>query len=240
MSDAAETATETAAAALPADLLKAEADLLEAVKAALASGDGSRWGATLRFENLRLLPVALRLADALAATSPDLRVLWPDAGAAALARRDAPELAPAIADFNQWTSKADPDALLLVVGPQPSDYDAFMALCENHRGAVVMLNGRLEDAAVGIGSVARERRRGFVASWQQAYWLQPLEGGALMRSFPEDWSLFRQDPDGYRWLSASANRPDPETLAALLAGEDPDGLKQQLGNVDRFLDGLRN
>ena len=240
MSDAAETATETAAAALPADLLKAEADLLEAVKAALTSGDGSRWGATLRFENLRLLPVALRLADALATAYPDLRVLWPDAGAAALARRDAPELAPAIADFNQWTSKADPDALLLVVGPQPSDYDTFMALCENHRGAVVMLNGRLEDAAVGIGSVARERRRGFVASWQQAYWLQPLEGGALMRSFPEDWSLFRQDPDGYRWLSASANRPDPETLAALLAGEDPDGLKQQLGNVDRFLDGLRN
>ena len=240
MSDAAETATETAAAVLPADLLKAEADLLEAVKAALASGDGSRWGATLRFENLRLLPVALRLADALATAYPDLRVLWPDAGAAALARRDAPELAPAIADFNQWTSKADPDALLLVVGPQPSDYDTFMALCENHRGAVVMLNGRLEDAAVGIGSVARERRRGFVASWQQAYWLQPLEGGALMRSFPDDWSLFRQDPDGYRWLSASANRPDPETLAALLAGEDPDGLKQQLGNVDRFLDGLRN
>ena len=240
MSDAAETATQTPAAVLPADLLSAEADLLVAVKAALASGDGSRWGATLRFENLRLLPVALRLAEALTAAFSDLKVLWPDAGAAALARRDAPDLATAIADFNEWTSKADPDALLLVVGPQPSDYDAFMALCENHRGPVVMLNGRLEDAAVGIGSVARERRRGFVASWQQAYWLQPLEGGALMRSFPDDWALFRQDPDGYRWLSSSANRPDPEIQAALLAGEDPDGLKQQLGSVDRFLDGLRN
>ena len=240
MSDAAEIATQTPAAALPADLLSAQSDLLVAVQAALASGDGSRWGATLRFENLRLLPVALRLAEALAAAHTDLRVLWPDAGAAALARRDAPEMAAAIADFNQWTAKADPDALLLVVGPQPSDYDAFMALCENNRGAIVMLNGRLEDAAVGIGSVARERRKGFVASWQQAYWLQPLEGGALMRSFPDDWALFRQDPDGYRWLSSSVNRPDPETLAALLAGEDPDGLKQQLGSVDRFLDGLRN
>ena len=186
MSDAAEIATQTPAAALPADLLSAESDLLVAVQAALASGDGSRWGATLRFENLRLLPVALRLAEALAAAHIDLRVLWPDAGAAALARRDAPEMAAAIADFNQWSAKADPDALLLVVGPQPSDYDAFMALCENHRGAIVMLNGRLEDAAVGIGSVARERRKGFVASWQQAYWLQPLEGGALMRSFPDD------------------------------------------------------
>ena len=240
MSDAAEIATQTPAAALPADLLSAESDLLVAVQAALASGDGSRWGATLRFENLRLLPVALRLAEALAAAHTDLRVLWPDAGAAALARRDAPEMAAAIADFNQWTAKADPDALLLVVGPQPSDYDAFMALCENHRGAIVMLNGRLEDAAVGIGSVARERRKGFVASWQQAYWLQPLEGGALMRSFPDDWALLPQDPDGYRWLSSSVNRPDPEVLAALLAGEDPDGLKQQLGSVDRFLDGLRN
>ena len=240
MSDAAEIATQTPAAALPADLLSAESDLLVAVQAALASGEGSRWGATLRFENLRLLPVALRLAEALAAAHTDLRVLWPDAGAAALARRDAPEMAAAIADFNQWTAKADPDALLLVVGPQPSDYDAFMALCENHRGAIVMLNGRLEDAAVGIGSVARERRKGFVASWQQAYWLQPLEGGALMRSFPDNWALFRQDPDGYRWLSSSVKRPDPETLAALLAGEDPDGLKQQLGSVDRFLDGLRN
>ena len=238
MSDAADSAAELTASLLPPDLLKAEADLLKAVKAAIASPDGSRWGATLRFENLRLLPVALRLAEALIAVDSGVRILWPDAGAAALARRDAPQLASAIADFNQWSSQPESDALLLVVGPQPSDYDVFMALCETHRGVVVMLNGRLEDAAVGIGSVARQRRRGFVSSWQQAYWLQPLDGGALMRVFPEDWALFRQDPDGFRWLSSSADRPDPESLNALLAGEDPDGLKQQLGNVDRFLDGL--
>ena len=48
-------------ASLPADLLTAEADLLDALKAALASGKGARWGASLRFENLRILPVALRL-----------------------------------------------------------------------------------------------------------------------------------------------------------------------------------
>ena len=36
---------------LPADLQTAEADLLNALKAALASGKGSRWGATLRFAN---------------------------------------------------------------------------------------------------------------------------------------------------------------------------------------------
>ena len=231
---------DASSAVLPADLLKAEQDLLVAVSAALKSGDTTRWGATLRFENLRLLPVALRLATALKAVDPRVRLLWPDAGAAALARRDAPDMSQAIADFYQWVKNSDPDVLLLVVGPQPSDYEPFMALCEAHRGSIVMLNGRLEDAAVGIGSVARERRRGFVASWQQAYWLQPVDGGALMRAYPEDWNLFRQDPDGFRWIHASANRPDPESQAALLAGEDPDGLKQQLSSVDRFLDGLRN
>ena len=130
--------------------------------------------------------------------------------------------------------------MVLAVGPQPSDYEQFMAICQEHRGSVVMLNGRLEDAAVGIGSVARERRRGFVSSWQQAYWLQPLEGGALMRIFPDDWSLYRLDDDGYLHLASMESRPDPEQIAALLAGEDPDSLKQQLSSVDRFIDGLRS
>jgi hypothetical protein len=170
-------------------------------------------------------------------------MVWPDAGAAALARRDAEDLKDVILDFNQLKrSEGDsPDTrLFLAVNPSPADYEEFQALCENHAGAVLMLNGRLEDAAVGIGSVARERRKGFVASWQQAYWLQPLEGGALMRCFPDDWHLYRLDPDGYRQLEVLPERPDPDITAALLAGEDPDSIKQQLSGVDRFLDGLRN
>ena len=228
---------------LPADLLMAEAQLQDAVVAALASGAARRWSANLRFENLRILPVALRLARALLAKDCPVLIVWPDAGAAALSRRDAVDLSPFILDFNQLKQKESsvPDTrVLLAVGPQPSDYDEFEAVCGEHAGPVVMLNGRLEDAAVGIGSVARERRRGFVATWQQAYWLQPLEGGALLRSYPEPWQLFRLDSDGYRRLSSFETRPDPETIAAVLAGEDPDGLKQQLKSVDRFLDGLQN
>jgi len=62
----------------------------------------------------------------------------------------------------------------------------------------------------------------------------------LMRRFPDDWTLYRLDPDGYRHLASMDNRPDPEQISALLAGEDPDSLKQQLGSVDRFIDGLRS
>ena len=228
---------------LPADLAAAETLLHDAVLEALASGLTKRWGASLRFENLRLLPVAFRLAQFLISAGRPVTMLWPDAGAAALARRDGPDLAESILDFRQWMGRADdaaPVDLLLAVMPQPADYEDFLNVCEAHSGSIVMLNGRLEDAAVGIGSVARERRRGFVASWQQAFWLQPLDGGALMRCFPGDWHIYRSDPDGYRQVSTQESRPDPETLAATLAGETGDGLKQQLDTVDRFLDGLRN
>ena len=50
---------------LPADLRTAEAELLTAVSAALAKGGRARWTAELRFEGLRILPVALRLTAAL-------------------------------------------------------------------------------------------------------------------------------------------------------------------------------
>ena len=237
------TSNDSPAIRLPADLRAAEDQLLRSVQVAIRSGTCQRWAASLRFENLRFMPVALRLARALLANEHALILAWPDAGAAALARRDAQDLSDLIQDFNQIkrarTEKPD-SRLLVAIAPSPADYEEFQELCETHAGPVLMLNGRLEDAAVGIGSVARERRKGFVASWQQAYWLQPLEGGALLRSYPDDWHLFRQDSDGYRLINSSPDRPDPDTTAARLAGEDPDGLKQQLSGVDRFLDGLRN
>ena len=112
---------------LPPDLMAAEHDLVEACLSALSSGDGSRWSASLRFENLRVLPIALRLARALIESGRQVVLLWPDAGAAALARRDAEDLADRVLDFNQWNARKDPqpDALMLAVGPQPSEYEDF-------------------------------------------------------------------------------------------------------------------
>lgn len=228
---------------LPADLATAEQDLRRAVLDALVAAPSRRLSASLLFENLRLLPVALRLGVALNDAGFEPTLLWPDAGAAALARREAPELQGSIKDFNQWS--AEPNAgdrtdLIVAIAPQPSDYDAFQEICDTHAGMVLMLNGRLEDAAVGIGSVARERRRGFVASWTACYWLQPVDAGALMRIHPDDWRVFRQDPDGYRLAGTTTTRPDSEGLAELLSVDGTQGIAAQLNTVDRFLDGLRN
>ena len=110
------TSSEDTTSSLPADLLMAEAQLQNAVIAALASGAARRWSANLRFENLRVLPVALRLARALLAKDCPVLVVWPDAGAAALARRDADDLSAVTMDFNQLKRKesSTPDTLSLI------------------------------------------------------------------------------------------------------------------------------
>lgn len=226
---------------LPADLRAAEAQAFEALLAALEANRSGRWSLEWRFEGLRLMPVALRLLDALNGVQkpegmPSPRLLFPDAGATALAQRDCPASAQLIASFGDQLRRDDDasrQGLLLACSPAPSDYDTFERVCQDHRGAVVMLNGSLEDAAVGIGSVARERRRGFLATWQSAYALVPLDGAALRRAFPRDWELYAERPEGYGLCARFEHRPDAEQQAEAL------GKRQELGGMEAFLEELR-
>jgi hypothetical protein len=237
---------------LPPDLRAAEQQALEAVLQALTDNPRGRWSVDWRFQGLRLLPPVLRLSEALRASHTQLSLLFPDAGAAALARRDAPEQAEWVADFrgHQRRQQTDQDkgldtdqdteasSVLLAVAPNQADYEDFEKLCAGHRGAVVVINGSLEDAAVGIGSVARERRRGFLAQWQAAYYLQPLDGAALRRAFPGPWELFRQDADGFRLAASFDQKPDGEQQAEALATSG--GLAGNLRAMDAFIEGLRS
>lgn len=237
---------------LPADLRSAEAQALEALLAALPSQARGRWSVDWRFEGLRLLPPALRLAAALQEVGQAVRLVFADAGGAALARREAPGLAEQIVDFRGQMRQAGEQGagdggdaeqtppLLLAVAPSPPDYVDFEQLCAGHAGCVVMLNGSLEDAAVGIGSVARDRRRGFLPQWQPAYALQPLEGAALRFAFPGPWELYRQDPDGFRLAASFDQRPDLEMQMEALSGEGGAGLAGNLRALDAFVEGLRN
>ena len=199
---------------LPADLRSAEAEALAAVQAALASQAKGLWTVEWRFEGLRILPVALRLLAALTPQRPEARLLFPDAGATALAKRDAPEQAAQLLGLGDLVrlQQADggSDGLVLLAAPTPADYEEVENLCAQHRGPLVMLNGRLEDAAIGIGTVARERRKGFLSEWQAAYGLIPTAEGALRRVFPDDWQFYRCDPDGYRSICTFESRPDRE------------------------------
>ena len=254
---------------LPPDLRTAEAEALEALRAALAADAKGRWTLELRFEGLRLMPVVLRLGAALEADELPFRLLFADAGATALARRDGPELADHIASFsdqrrrNQAEPTAGPTAgptaepttgptaeptaeltnqapLLLLVGASQAEYEEVETLCQGYPGPVVLINASLEDAAVGIGSVARQRRRGFLSLWSAAYALIPRPASALRRCYPHDWELYRLDPDGYRAVARFDHRPDGEEQDAALATEGGTGLAGTLRSVDRLLEGLQN
>jgi hypothetical protein len=230
---------------LPADLRSAEREALTALLAALAEEPRGRWTVELRFEGLKLLPLALRLLAALDPAQRPVRLLFPDAGAAALARRDAPELAPhlgALGDqLRRQEQTPDPsvDDLLVVVEPAQAEYAEVERICQAHRGGLVLLNGRLEDAAVGIGSVARERRRGFLSTWRPAYALQPLERGALRFACPGPWQLYRLDPDGYRAVASFEQKPDAELQAEALSPAQGPDVVAGLQALDRFIGSLR-
>jgi len=230
---------------LPADLHAAEQQLRLALRSALAADPNGRWTAELRFEGLRLLPVALRLAEELRTDHPALRLLFPDAGAAALARRDAPQLAEALGSYGDerrrqgQDSDAAPADLLILVAPAQTEYEEVEALCEQHRGPVVLLNPSLEDAAVGIGSVARQRRRGFLSLWQSAYALVPQAASALRRAHPGEWELYRLDPDGFRPVATFERRPDAEEQERALAGGAEPGLGANLRALGDLIEGLQ-
>ena len=77
---------------LPADLLAAESMVLEALQASLRDQPLGRWEVTLKFEGLKLMPVAIRLMQNLQENGFEPVLVWPDMGGAALAKHNAPEL----------------------------------------------------------------------------------------------------------------------------------------------------
>ncbi|MCT0199378.1 DUF1995 family protein [Synechococcus sp. CS-1325] len=231
---------------LPSDLRSAEAQAVASLQAALGARPTGRWTAEFRFEGLKILPLALRLATSLKEKGLEPRLLFPDAGATALAKRDAPDLAPGIASLgDQLRLQAEPGessaALpLLLVAPGLSDYEQVERIHKAHAGPMLMLNGNLEDAAVGIGSVARQRRKGFLATWSCAYALIPLAEAALLRCFPEPWTLYRRDADGYRPVASFEQKPDAEQQALALNPDQAPSVADGLQALDRFLDSLSN
>lgn len=228
---------------LPADLRTAEAEAREALQAALASGSGGRWTVEFRFQGLRLLPLVLRLMEGLISERPELRLLFPDAGATALARRDAPALADRIGSFSDQRKRQQMEPYrggLVLVGASLAEYEMVEAVCGGHGDNVVLLNSSLEDAAIGIGSVARQRRKGFLAGWRTAYALLPQADRALRCAYPGEWELYRLDPDGFRLAGRFEKKPDAEQQDLALSGREEAGLGGNLRALGQMIEDLQN
>ena len=200
---------------LPRDLKEAEQVFSTTCLQILNNTRTGRFTLDLKFEGLRLMPVVIRLKQYLDSHGLKTKLLWPDAGATALAKKNAPTLANDIFSFKTIINSDNDlhkDYSFLAISPQHYDYEEFNKLCESYTGVIISINQRLEDPAVGIGSVARKRRKEFISSWNSCYWLEPLEKGALMRVYPENWSLFIFEPNGYRLINTFYEKPTSEQI----------------------------
>ena len=172
---------------LPYDLKQVENDLSISLTNFLQENTDSQLqlSINLKFDGLRLNPIILRLSNHLKQYNYDNILLWSDAGASALAKRDMSDISDQIYTYIEYLEGEDSlnGKMLLAIAPQPYDINIFEEICDKHKSFIIMIYGRLEDPAVGIGSVGRERRKRLVSLWKTIYYLEPLSKGALLKKY---------------------------------------------------------
>lgn len=218
-------------AKLPKSLDEAIAQAKVATQAALKDGY-SRVQVELVFPEIALQAqsIALQFIPIFEQYGSGLKVLFPDTGAAALARRDWGEIPFKVSDIGTSRSpietKIQPeDEAFLIVSPSAVEVNQVEKLCNLADGRpCVLLNPQLEDLkVVGIGYAARQLRERFLSTLESCYYLQPLEGAALLRSYPGLWQVWRETEDDYQLITEEPSKPVGDALEQILATGTSDG-----------------
>lgn len=152
-----------------------------------------------------------------------LRVIFPDTGAAALARRDWGETDFRISDLGSRyipvdQKISDEDQAFLLVSPSSVEVQSVEKLC-NLAGdrPVVLLIPQLEDVSiVGIGYAARALRERFLKTLETSYYFRPLEGAVVLRAYPSLWQVYLEKEEGYELIAEVTEKPLGEVLENLI------------------------
>ena len=209
---------------LPNGLEEAIAQAKEATNAALNDGL-TRLQVELVIPELKIMPVAEQFLPALEERGEKLRVIFPDPGAAALARRDWEEKPYEIRGINDLKSELQAEEeLFLFIEPSSIEVQDVEKLC-NDAGdrPVVFLNPRLEDiATIGIGYAARQLRERFLGTFDSCYYVCAIEGALIFRSYPSPWQVWHETDADYELMAEFDHRPNGDELDALFMPEpDP-------------------
>lgn len=232
---------------LPKSLEEAIIQAQTATQAAIADGY-NRLQVELVFPELKILPVAQQFLPPFEALENKLRVYFPDAGAAALARRNWGEKPYAIRGISDLKAEMQPDEELIVfVEPSSVEVQEVERLCQEAVDrSVVLLNPRMEDiATIGIGYAGRQLRERFLNTFEPCYYVRPLEGAALLRAYPSPWQVWVETEDDYELIAEEAQKPVGEALDRILTGSSntsPDAVarprKGLLSSLQQFLRAL--
>lgn len=210
---------------LPNDLNEAIAQAMEATKAALKDGY-----TRLQIEivvpdiELQAQSLAKQFIPALLEEGTQLKVFFPDTGAAALAKRDWQEVPFKIEDIGNSRSPVDKkvepqDECFLLIAPSAVEVAQAEKL-SNLAGdrPVVILIPKLEDVSiVGIGYAARQLRERFIKTIESCYYIRTLGGAALYRCYPDPWQVWLTEDGQYKLIAERPEKPVGDALEMILA-----------------------
>ncbi len=194
-----------------------------AALAAIADGY-QRITVEIAIPELKSMALARQFITAFSERGNTLKVIFPDTGAAALARRDWPDINFKIADLGSSRSPVtdkiqDEDRLFIAIEPSAIEVEQVEKLC-NAAGErpVILFLPKLEDAAiVGIGYAARQLRDRFLTTLQTAYYIKPLEDAAIYRCYPGQWQVWLEKEDDYTLLAEREFKPVGDELDEILS-----------------------
>ena len=214
---------------LPDGLEDAIAQAKVATNAALNDG-WTRIHVELVIPELKIMPVAEQFLPALEERGDQLRVFFPDPGAAALARRDWGDKPYPIRGINDLNATIQPEeTLFLFIEPSSIEVQDVEQLC-NDAGdrPVIFLNPHLEDiATIGIGYAGRQLRERFLATFDSCYYICALDGALMFRCYPSPWQVWSETDNDYALMAEFDHRPTGEELEALFMPEpNPNDAKE--------------
>lgn len=221
-------------AEIPTTLEQAIAQAQGATLSAIANGY-SLLQIEILIPELKPMPVAEQFLPALDSYGNQLKVFFPDAGAAALARRDWGTVPFKILDIGSGRVPIEEQVLpedeaFLFVAPSAVE----VAQVEKLHQAVgerpfILLNPRLEDVAiVGIGYAGRQLRSRFLNTVESCYYLRPIDNAAVFRCYPSPWQVWRENKNGeYQLIAEQPNKPVGDELDLILLGNS----SQQTGDA---------
>jgi hypothetical protein len=241
---------------LPQSLSEAIAQAREATQAAIADGY-TKLQVEILFPELKLMSVALEFLPAFAEYGDKLKVFFPDAGGAALARRDWKDVPFKITDIGTGripiNSKISPeDEIFFMIAPTSVEVTQVEQIAELvGERPFIMLNPRLEDlGAVGIGYASRQLRQRFISTIESCYHLRPIEEeAAVRRAYPGSWEVWLKKAEEYEKIAELPKKPAGDDLDAILMKEQPAATSGEkapkkksglMSGLQRFIKALNN
>lgn len=205
---------------IPKDLDEAIAQAQAATKAAMADGL-RRLQVEIVIPELKAQPVAEKFIPTLVEEFGEhLKVYFPDAGAAALARRDWGETPYIVRGMSEIKGQMQPDdEAFLFIEPSSVEVNELEKMCQEAGDRpVVLLLPRMENIAViGIGVAGRNLRERFLNSLESCYYIRPLDGATLFRCYPSPWQVWLEEGETFQLISETAERPMGDALEQILA-----------------------